>query len=206
MKLFVDSDYLSPYAMSVFVGLREKNIRFETVLVDLARDENHSTEYAEFLITGRVPAIYDKGFKLCESSAICEYLEDSYAGTKLYPQHPALKAKAREVQGWLRSDLGALREERTTAVVFHQCPVVALSSKAQDAAKKLINVAEQLIPTGSNSLFDQWSIADTELAVMLNRLILAGDTIPARLSEYAATQWQRPSVQEWLNLANGNKC
>jgi glutathione S-transferase len=48
-------------------------------------------------------------------------------------------------------------------------------------------------------LFDQWSIADTDLALMLNRLRLAGDALPARLAAYAEAQWQRPSVQEWVN-------
>jgi glutathione S-transferase len=37
MKLFVDANYLSPYAMSVFVALREKRLPFETVLINLER-------------------------------------------------------------------------------------------------------------------------------------------------------------------------
>ncbi|MDE0840536.1 MAG: glutathione S-transferase, partial [Kiritimatiellae bacterium] len=36
--------------------------------------------------------------------------------------------------------------------------------------------------------------------LMLNRLILAGDAVPERLSEFARAQWQRPSVQEWVNM------
>jgi len=36
---------------------------------------------------------------------------------------------------------------------------------------------------------------------MLNRLILAGHPVPARLVEFAEFQWQRPSVQEWCKLA-----
>ena len=35
MKLFVDSNYLSPYAMTAFVALREKQIPLELVLVNL---------------------------------------------------------------------------------------------------------------------------------------------------------------------------
>ena len=95
-----------------------------------------------------------------------------------------------------------IREERTTDFVFLNPPVVALSAQAQGAAKKLVSVAEQLIPAGSNSLFAQWSIADTDLALMLNRLILAGDPMPTRLREFAEFQWQRPSVQAWIKLAN----
>ncbi|WP_340680938.1 glutathione transferase [Paraglaciecola sp.] len=202
MKLFVDSNYLSPYAMSVFVGLREKSLNFETRLVDLDKAENHSSHFAGLAITQRVPAIDDKGFRLCESSAICEYLEDTYPGLLLYPQNLTHKAKAREIQAWLRSDLMAIREERTTDFVFLKPVAPALSDKAKLATTKLFSAAEQLIPVGSNSLFAQWCIADTDLALMLNRLIFAGDPVPARLAEFAAFQWQRPSVQEWVKLAN----
>jgi glutathione S-transferase len=34
---------------------------------------------------------------------------------------------------------------------------------------------------------------------MLNRLILNGDAVPAELVAYAQRQWQRPSVQAWVN-------
>jgi glutathione S-transferase len=35
---------------------------------------------------------------------------------------------------------------------------------------------------------------------MLNRLVLNGDPVPERLALYARQQWQRPSVQLWLEL------
>jgi glutathione S-transferase len=34
--------------------------------------------------------------------------------------------------------------------------------------------------------------------MMLNRLILNGDEVPQKLKDYAAGQWQRPSVRQWL--------
>jgi glutathione S-transferase len=38
---------------------------------------------------------------------------------------------------------------------------------------------------------------------MLNRLVLAGDDVPVRLSDYARRQWARPSVQRWVALSRG---
>ena len=46
----------------------------------------------------------------------------------------------------------------------------------------------------SENLFGQWSIADVNLAIMLNRLVLNRDPVPARLAAYANHQWQRLSV------------
>lgn len=200
MKLYVDSNYLSPYAMSVFVALREKAIPFELALVDLKRSDQLSDAYAAVSKTLRVPSISDEGFNLSESSAICEYIEDRYPGPALYPAEVRAKAKAREVQAWLRSDLMPIREERSTEVVFLRRSMPPLSSAAQSAARKLLRAAEELLPAGRECLFERWSIVDTDLALMLNRLVLAGDAVPERLSNFARAQWQRPSVQEWVNM------
>ena len=201
MKLFVDSEYLSPYAMSVFVALREKQIPFEIAFVDLDRAEHLAPRYASLSTTLRVPTLSDGAFHLSESSAICEYLEDRFPGKPLYPSDPQRKAKAREIQAWLRSDLMPIRTERSTDVVFLKRSPPALSAAAQAAAAKLFAAANALLPEGSQSLFGAWSIADTDLALMLNRLVRGGDEVPERLAAYAREQWRRASVREWVELA-----
>src|ERR1043165_6189096 len=114
MKLFVDSRYLSPYAMSAFVTLREKRVPFELVTVDLDRAEHLAPAYASLSTTLRVPALDDEGFHLSESSAICEYLEDRFPDTPVYPSNLQQRATARQGQAWLRSDLMPIRQERST--------------------------------------------------------------------------------------------
>jgi glutathione S-transferase len=200
MQLFTDSNYLSPYAMSVFVSLREKGIAFDTVPVDLEQSEHLAPVYAGISTTRRIPSINDNGFLLSESSAICEYLEDQYPHPAIYPGNVAHRAKAREVQAWVRSDLLPLRAERPTEFVFLKRSPVALSRAAQVAAAKLIDAAEQWLPLGQQTMFGRWSIADTDLALMLNRLVLAGDAVPERLAQYARLQWLRPSVQAWIHM------
>lgn len=200
MQLYIDANYLSPYAMSAFVALREKSIPFELVFISLKDAQQLAPGYAGISATKRVPCIVDGEFHLSESSAICEYLEDQYPACAIYPANFQHKAKAREVQAWLRSDLVPIREERSTEVVFLKRSPPPLSGAAQTAANKLFDAAEQLLKAGEQHLFGQWSIADTDLALMLNRLVLAGDAVPERLAQYARLQWQRPTVQEWVSM------
>ncbi|MCF5816849.1 glutathione S-transferase, partial [Pseudomonas sp. PA-1-2A] len=40
LHLYVDSLFTSPYAMSVFVALREKGLTFETLTLDLDAGQN----------------------------------------------------------------------------------------------------------------------------------------------------------------------
>lgn len=160
MLLYVDSQYTSPYAMSVFVGLREKRIPFELRTVDLDRGANRSDEYATQSLTERVPTFVDGEFALSESSAITEYLDEVYPGTALYPSDPKAKARARQVQAWLRSDLMPIRQERSTIVVFYQPSQQPLSPTAEVAARKLFRAAETLLAHNGEHLFGSWSIAD----------------------------------------------
>ena len=200
LRLYVDAPYVSPYALSVFVVLREKGIDFDRVPLDLDAGEHQTPEYAALSETQRVPVLTHGEFSLSESSAIAEYLEAVFPAMPVYPGNPHQRAKARQIQAWLRSDLAILRQERSTLVVFcgQKCP--RLSPAAATAANKLITAAQMLLADGREHLFGDWTIADVDLALMLNRLILNGDAVPETLIRYAERQWQRPSVQEWLGL------
>jgi glutathione S-transferase len=200
LRLYVDAQFTSPYAMSCFVALREKGIEFEMSTLDLDKLENQASDYARLSLTQRVPTLVQGDFALSESSAITEYLEDVFPQTAVYPRHPQKRAAARQVQAWLRSDLLPIRQERSTLVVFYGQKYGPLSASAEAAKQKLIDVAQWLLTDNPDYLFGEWSIADVDLALMLNRLILNGDTVPAQLEDYAQRQWQRPTVQEWIKL------
>ena len=140
-------------------------------------------------------------FSLSESSAITEYIDEFFAGPSLYPKEFKQRARARQVQAWLRSDLMPIRVERNTQVIFYDAKFAPLSAEALAAAQSLYYVVETLLPEGQQNLFGEWSIADTDLALMLNRLVLHREAVPSRLVEYAQRQWERPAVQAWLHQA-----
>ena len=199
LRLYVDAQFASPYAMSAFVALHEKGLSFEIETIDLAVNANSEASFAAMSLTRRVPTLVHEGFCLSESSAISEYLNEVFPRAPLYPTEPQSRARARQVQAWLRSDLMPIRQERSTEVLFYGPTKSALSPAATASAEKLFSAAESLLPANSENLFGQWSIADVDLALMLNRLVLNGDPVPERLARYAKHQWQRPTVQLWVN-------
>ncbi|SHM91631.1 glutathione S-transferase [Duganella sacchari] len=199
-QLYVDSLYTSPYALSAFVALTEKGLPFSVKTVDLGSGEQRLAGYADRALTGRVPALVEGDFVLTESSAITEYLEESFPApeyVRLYPADRRQRAQARQIQAWVRSDLVPVRMERDTETVFFKKPCAPLTDTAQQAAAKLVHVAGHLIQ-GPQNLFGDWSLADTDLAIMLSRLVRNGDAVPQKLQEYVDFQWQRPSLQAWL--------
>jgi glutathione S-transferase len=204
MLLYVDSRMISPYALSAFVALKEKGVAFDLQRVDLAHGAHLEPAYSRTSLTQRVPTLVDGDLAVSESSAIAEYLEDAVAGRRLYPADIRQRAQARQIQAWLRSDLMPLREERPTEVIFLGRSSPGLSEPARAAARKLFALADALLEQGRQNLFGEWSIADTDLALMLNRLVMGGDPVPERLAAYVHAQWAREPVQAWLTLVESS--
>jgi len=201
LVLHVDGFWNSPYVFSVFVSLTEKKLPFETRTVNLHERAQRKPEFQSLSVTSRVPVLEHGSFRLSESSAIVEYLEDSFGP----PQYPALlpaaprdRARARQIMAWIRSDLMPIREERSTATFLYKQAVKPLSPAGRAAADKLIAAASAFIPEGRTSLFETFSIADADLAMMLQRLVGNGDAVPAKLRDFAAAHWQRPSVRAFV--------
>ncbi|MES3026168.1 MAG: glutathione transferase [Pseudomonadota bacterium] len=199
LKLYVNTSFTSPYAMSCFVALTEKRLPFTLETIDLDAGQHQEPAYRDAVPSARIPALCHGDFLLSESSAIVEYLEDVFgapAHAAVLPAAPRERAVARQVQAFLRSDLMALRNERSTQTIFYTPTAEPLSAEGQAAADKLVRFAASLV-AGPN-LFGQWCIADADLALMLMRLIANGDPVPQRLKDYATQQWARASVQQWV--------
>jgi glutathione S-transferase len=175
-------------------------LTFNVKPLEIFANAQKESAFATTSITRRIPTLIHDHFSLSESSAICEYIDESFEGTQLYPIGLRDRARARQVQAWMRSDLMPIRDERPTFVVFCGARRPALSPQAVEATHKLFAAALQLLEGRSEYLFGEWSIADVDLAMMLQRLVSHGDAVPQRLVEYANHQWQRPSVQQWINL------
>jgi glutathione S-transferase len=201
LTLSIDSFWISPYAFSCYVALKEKKLPFEVRTVSLPDKDHHRADYQRRSMTGRVPMLEHGDFALSESSAIVEYLDDAFPGTtRALPASTRERARARQIMAWVRSDLMPIREERPTTTIFYERATQALSPAAQEAARRLIAFAQAVVPEGRTSLFGgEWTAADTDLAFILQRLNLNGHDFPPAVRRFAEAQWLRPSVQEWVN-------
>jgi len=77
--------------------LAEKKIEVELI------EERYWEKRKDFLLMspgGFVPVLKADGLVLCESAAICEYLEEKHATPALMPKNPAERAEVRRLNGW----------------------------------------------------------------------------------------------------------
>ncbi|KAF8626925.1 hypothetical protein AX17_006426 [Amanita inopinata Kibby_2008] len=94
MVLKLVGSSVSTCTKRVATVLREKNVPFEFVEIDLMKGEHKSAAFMEKQPFGQVPYIDDEGFILYESRAISRYIAEKYAkqGTQLIPTDPKAKA------------------------------------------------------------------------------------------------------------------
>jgi glutathione S-transferase len=88
---------LSPFCRKVRLVLAEKRIEVELI------DERYwepSTEFLRRNPAGKVPVLKIDGMLLTESSAICEYLEETRPEPSLFPADPKARAEVRRLVSW----------------------------------------------------------------------------------------------------------
>lgn len=85
---------VSNYHNKVLIALLEKGVPYEE---DATVKPSQDEAYLARSPMGKVPYAEIDGVRLCESSAILEYLEDAYPAKPLLPKSPIARAKVREL-------------------------------------------------------------------------------------------------------------
>ncbi len=152
------SHKLCPYVQRAVIALKEKGVPFERIDIDLA---NKPDWFLKLSPLGKVPVLVvttERGeVALFESNVICEYIEETQAGSKL---HPVDALKRAEHRAWMEfgsailGDLWGL-ETTTDPAIFE--------SKRQALAAKFARV-EAALGAGRYFAGEAFSLVDAVFA------------------------------------------
>jgi len=87
----------SLFPRRVLLALREKNLAFEEVIVDLPGGATRGEAFRRLNPFGQVPVLEDGDVVLYESVAILEYLEERHPDPPLLPRDPGDRGRARQL-------------------------------------------------------------------------------------------------------------
>jgi glutathione S-transferase len=204
LTLYGESTWVSPWVFHVMVALEEKRLPYKLELVPLPIPGDVKAKLQQSAVVGKVPILAHGELWITESLAISEYLAERFPAPdhpRLFPADLGERARARQVMSMLRTSLMALREDRPTASVFGRPVTTPMSDKGKADAAELVRIAEALVTPGKTTMFAEYCIADTDLALALMRLVANQDPVPQTLVDYARAQWGRKSVQKYVSYA-----
>ena len=194
----------SSWAFRAWLALKEQNIDFEEVIIDIRRPQrwNNLAEIGAFSPPAAVPVLVDDDSVIYDSSAIMEYANELGDGN-LLPKNIQLRAQARSLVAWQHSTLSKV------------CPCLSFESafykeKKQLTANEIASAEwiysiweEYIIKNGGDYLIGQYSLADIALVPSVLRLQAhhpVADQYPKTI-EWMKRLIERPYVQEWLTEA-----
>ena len=191
---------ISNYGCKTRILLRHKNLSWQSVAPP---DGYGSTAYCQIVPAGTIPALDDKGFIICDSEAIAEYINEIQPDPAMLPAEPRARATARALSRFHDS-----RIEPVLRSYFGQiAPVSRDADFIRDNASLLQKRMQQLVQMVTPHPFlcgDILSFADCGFATsfaILNRLqtILRFTVdLPDSLRAYEAALANHPSVSDEL--------
>ena len=204
LTLYVDGYFVNQWDASCVVALEEKQLPYTTARALLRDGGGVAPGLVGRTKVARVPAFQHGDVWLTESSAIIEYLEETFpapAYPRLLPAEPHARAKARQWMSFVRSDLFALRDERAWWVcVYPATQLPPLSRQAERDCRELVEIIERLAAAGELDPA-QWHMGHADLALTVLRLARTGYALPDRTQTFLDSALARPSMRAYIEHA-----
>ncbi|HYB97622.1 MAG TPA: glutathione S-transferase family protein [Candidatus Limnocylindrales bacterium] len=191
-----------PFGKKVRIVLAEKELSFDTVIVDLAKGQQRGEEFRRLNPFGKVPVLVDEGSVVYESTIINEYLNDEYPhDPELLPEDSGERARVRLLVDFADRafTLPSMAIERELAAAERD---ESKLSMAREAVTKCLTVLEREL-AGKEFLSEQFSLADVAFAptlVQLDRLGIVVDGSLPSVQAWRGRLTSRPSIGNLLKL------
>jgi glutathione S-transferase len=176
MAIRIVGSYLSPYVRKVLACLHLKELPYEIdPIVPFMGDER----FTRLSPLRRVPVLVDDRVTLCDSSVICQYLEDRYPTPAIYPADVADRARARWLEEYADSRMGdvfiwGLFNHAVIAPAVWGTPRdrAAIERVVSEDIPPVLDYLESQLPR-NGFLFGTVGIADIAVAVFLRNAAFA---------------------------------
>lgn len=178
--MLIIGNHVSPYVRKVLVALALKGVDYE---IDPIVPFFGNDRFGEISPLRRIPVMIDGDLTLCDSTVICEYLDDAYPAHPLKPADPADRARARWIEEYADSRLGDLMiwrlffQKRVRPFVFREPTDEALVARTIETdLPAALDYLEPLMPETGWLFGERPGVAEISLAAFFRNAELAGWT------------------------------
>jgi len=208
LTLIIGNKNYSSWSMRAWLAMKVAGLTFaETrVLLDQSHTRDNILRYSP---TGRVPCLIDatadNELRIWDSLAICEYVNETYAGAALWPAERSARARARAVVAEMHSGFPTLRANMPMDIRAHAPRRGAAALAGSEVAAEVERIralwSECLQRSGGPLLFGAFSIADAFYAPVVMRFATYAVPLAAGLQDYCAQLVAVPAMQQWIDAA-----
>jgi glutathione S-transferase len=192
--------YISPYVRKVLAVLHLKGIAYE---IDPIVPFFGSDRFSELSPLRRIPVYRDGKVTLCDSTVICEYVEDRYPTPALYPREPADRARARWLEEYADTRIGEVviwRLFNQVAINPHVFGVATdeavLNRAREEELPQVLDYLESQLPA-AGFLFGEIGVADISIASFFRN---------AAFSRYRVDAARWPRTAAFVERALSQEC
>jgi glutathione S-transferase len=196
----------SPFVRKVIVFAAEKGIAVEVQSAGFGRGAEGYLKGSPF---GKIPALEDGDFLLCDSTAIITYMDALHPGTEMIPAQP--RARARTI--WYEEFGDTIVQPVGQKIFFNRVVAKALKVPQDlDAADKaeaeempsLYDYLESVLPDSGWLVEDRFTLADLAAACPIINVGYCSDGLDAgrwpKVAAWIEAVKARPSVAAALAL------
>jgi glutathione S-transferase len=187
-----------PFSQKVRIVLAEKDLEYETVLVDLHKGEQRTPEFLKLNPYGKVPVLVDEDVVIYDSTIINEYLDEEYPNPSLMPDDSAGRARVRLLEDFC--DNSFIPPSILLLGELHRAEAERDVEKIRRYSNEMARVLARLEAPLENQQFlgGEFSLADVAFAprgVILGKLGVEVDARLQNVTAWLARLRERPSVK-----------
>ena len=189
----------SSNCQKVRLVLAEKNLPYESVLINLRKNDQKTAEYLRINPYGLVPALEDNGVVMYESTIINEYLDEAHPQVPLMPKDPGLRTRVRILEDFRDNHLYPAMKaisRVTRGIDVKDWDRAAIAAALDSIAPMFQRLEDEL--AGKEYLVGSYSIADIAFTPNFTRQIELAVGLPEKYSRVRAWVERlmlRPSYQ-----------
>jgi len=202
VQLVIGNKNYSSWSLRAWLCLKKSGAQFDELLLPLDTPE-FEEKIAEYSPSRRVPVLWDGDHYIWDSLAICEYINERFAGGLLWPEDSVSRALGRSMAAEMHSGFTELRKKLPMNCRAHN-RVVEMDSALQADLDRIFCLWRDSLENHNDRgpwLLGEFSIVDAMFAPVVLRLGTYNIAIPADLQPYCERLRSDPEIQLWIGDA-----
>jgi glutathione S-transferase len=208
LTLVIGNKNYSSWSLRPWLAMKMAAVAFDEIRIPLDQPDTKAG-ILRHSPTGKVPCLIDAGaggrLTVWDSLAICEYVNEAYAGGRLWPADLATRARARSVVAEMHSGFAPLRLHMSMDIRARKAERGAAALAREDVAGDVARIRalwfEALMQSSGPFLFGEFSIADAFYAPVAMRFVTYGVELAPALAAYRDRIVALPPMQQWIAQA-----